>query len=46
MKPIKNGRHFGNAQFITMTVADTLGGSRSDTAKSEQKIRNWAKTVD
>ena len=24
---IKNGRHFGNAQFIAMTVADTLGKS-------------------
>ena len=24
---IKNGRHFGNAQFIAMTVADTLGES-------------------
>ena len=24
---IKNGRHYGNAQFIAMTVADTLGKS-------------------
>lgn len=24
---IKNGKHFGNAQFIAMTVADTLGES-------------------
>lgn len=24
---IKNGRHYGNAQFIAMTVADTLGES-------------------
>lgn len=24
---IKNGRHFGNAQFIAMTVADTMGES-------------------
>ena len=24
---IKNGRHFGNAQFIAMTVADTIGES-------------------
>lgn len=24
---IKNGRHFGNAQFIAMTVTDTMGKS-------------------